>query len=96
MGKPHQGKPPIQRIVAHARSHVPSDEERRFYADMIETLKVRRRALGLTQEQLDNKLGVANHQVAKWESFQKLPGAFMMMCWASALGVKLVVGKQET
>lgn len=84
---------PIARIVASSRSYVPTEAEREFYRDMIEQLSARRRALGITQQDLDRRLGVADHQVAKWESFHRLPGAFMFMCWANALGVRLVVKK---
>ncbi len=86
---------PIKRIVASARGHVPSESERQFYGDLIRALAVRRRALGISQQALDRILGVSDHQVAAWESFKRLPGAFMMMCWANALGTKLVVIKDE-
>lgn len=82
---------PIARIVASSRSYVPTESEREFYRDLIERLSARRRALGLTQQELDRRLGVADHQVAKWESFARLPGAFMMCCWATALGCRLTV-----
>lgn len=86
---------PVARIVASSRSYVPTEAEREFYRDLIEQLSARRRALGITQQDLDRRLGVADHQVAKWESFHRLPGAFMFMCWAHSLGVRLVVKKDE-
>jgi ribosome-binding protein aMBF1 (putative translation factor) len=89
------GVPPLQKIVAYPRGHVPTEEERRFYADFIEQLRTRRRALGISQEELDRRLGVSDHQVAKWESFARLPGAFMMMCWANALGVVITVQRDS-
>lgn len=97
MGTGARGGPtaPIDRIVASARGHIPNDSERRFYADLIRALAVRRRALGISQQQLDRILGVSDHQVAAWESFKRLPGAFMMMCWANALGTRLVVVRDE-
>ena len=96
MGAGARGGPtPIDKIVASARGHIPNDAERRFYGDLIRALAVRRRALGISQQQLDRILGVSDHQVAAWESFKRLPGAFMMMCWANALGTRLVVIKDE-
>jgi len=86
---------PIERIVASSRGHVPTEIERRFYGDMIRALAARRRALGVSQQQLDRILGVSDHQVAAWESYKRLPGAFMMMCWASTLGTRLVVVRDE-
>ena len=86
---------PIERIVASARGHVPTEIERRFYGDLIRQLAARRRALGVSQQQLDRILGVSDHQVAAWESFKRLPGAFMMMCWATSLGTRLAMVRNE-
>jgi DNA-binding transcriptional regulator YiaG len=94
-GKCAAAQSPIDRIVASSRSHVPSDAERDYWRELIESLSARRRALGMSQATLDARLGVADHQVAKWESYQRLPGAFMMMCWASSLGVRIVAKKGE-
>lgn len=44
----------------------------------------------MTQLELDDRLGVTDGQVAKWESFARLPGAFMLACWCHALDVILV------
>lgn len=85
---------PIERIVASARGHIPTEAERAFYRELITALAARRRALGLSQEQLDRILGVSDGQVGKWESLGRLPGAFMMMCWANSLKAKLVVTKE--
>lgn len=91
-----RGEPsPIKRIVASARGHIPTDAERRFYGDLITALAARRRALGITQEGLDRMLGVSEGQLGRWESMSRLPGAFMMMCWANSLGVRLVISKEE-
>jgi transcriptional regulator with XRE-family HTH domain len=72
-----------------AYSRTPSDIERDFYATLIAGLVARRIELGLTQEQLDHKLGLADGQTAKWEAFQRVPGAFMLMCWSQRLGLSL-------
>jgi hypothetical protein len=78
--------PPITaRVTSYSRPA--SDIERIFYSSLIHRLKARRVMLGLTMEELDHELGVSEGQVAKWESFVRLPGAFMFMCWSNRLGL---------
>lgn len=93
MGMGRGRSAPITRIILSSRSYVPTTEERLFYRDFISQLVARRKALRLTQEDLDRMLGVTDHQVAKWESLERLPGAFMLMCWLNALGAQLDVRK---
>lgn len=64
--------------------------ERAYYELVIQALINRRRALNLSQEELDQTLGVSEGQVAKWERFDRLPSAFMFACWAQALSLMLV------
>jgi transcriptional regulator with XRE-family HTH domain len=70
-------------------SRVPSAIEKIFYGRLVARLQARRVAIGMTQEELDQELGVSEGQVAKWESFARLPGAFMLVCWSNRLGVIL-------
>lgn len=78
--------PPITaRVTSYSRPA--SDIERIFYSNLIRRLAARRKALGMTMEELDHELGVSEGQVAKWESFVRLPGAFMFMCWSNRLGL---------
>ena len=51
----------------------------------------RRKQLELSQAELDQMIGVSESMVAKWESKARFPGAFFFMCWAKALGVRLIV-----
>lgn len=77
------------------RSNPLSETERRFYAHLIEELKRRRQELGLSQAAMDDRLGVSEGCVAKWESYARLPGAFFLMCWVEALDGKLTIAKKE-
>lgn len=81
-----------QRYQPHSRPV--SSIERCFYGELVAELARRRVAIGLTQEQLDQQLGVSEGQIAKWESFARLPGAFMFVCWSNALGVTLTTAVQ--
>ena len=45
----------------------------------------RRKELGLTQEDVNHKLGVADFLVAKWERGTRSLTAFNFLCWAEVL-----------
>jgi transcriptional regulator with XRE-family HTH domain len=81
--------PPLDRVRVSSYSRAPTNIERSFYAQLVDTLIARREELRLTQEDLDRMLGVSDGGVAKWESFTRLPGAFMFVCWCQALEVNL-------
>lgn len=83
----HTQLPAEFRVTSYSR--VPTAIERIFYGGIIRNLAHRRSTLGLTQEELDQELGVSDGQVAKWESFARLPGAFMFVCWCNRLGLTL-------
>jgi transcriptional regulator with XRE-family HTH domain len=72
-----------------------SSEERNYYQRLIEQLVRLRKAKGLSQEALDDRLGVSDGMVAKWETAARLPGAFFLMCWCKALGVQLSVYEEQ-
>ena len=81
------GRAALKRI--HTLKASPS--ELVFYGELIDLLVARRKALALSQAELDQMIGVSESMVAKWESKARLPGAFFFMCWAKALGVRLIV-----
>lgn len=77
-------------------SREPSPAEKQAYEDLMRRLIRRRESLRVTQRELDHELGVGDGQVAKWESFARLPSMFMMVCWCQALRVTLVpVGTED-
>jgi transcriptional regulator with XRE-family HTH domain len=81
---------PIERCrVRRVHTREPSSLERTFYARLVGQLVAARHKAGQSQEDLDATLGVTSGQVAKWESFRRMPGAFMLMCWAQAFGLSL-------
>lgn len=79
----------LKRVSSYSRE--PSASERAYYAAVIRSLVSARRSKGWTQEQLNDRLGVTPGLVAKWESYAKLPSAFMFMCWAHSLDVRLTI-----
>lgn len=57
--------------------------------NMYETIRARRRALGMTQEQLADRLGVSAAAVSKWELAASYPDVTLLPALARALGVDL-------
>ena len=51
----------------------------------------RRRQLGLTQCELEDRIGVTGCLVGKWACRMRTPGAFLLSCWEEALDARLVV-----
>ncbi len=80
---------PLHRVRVSSYSRAPSNLVKTFYSQLIDELIVQREARGWSQEHLDRELGVSDGQVAKWECFLRLPGAFMLVCWATALDVHI-------
>lgn len=87
---------PIEKVRVSSYSRAATSTERTFYGALIAALVARRHELRMTQEDLDFKLQVSEGQVAKWETFSRLPGAFMMVCWSQALDVSLSAVVQTT
>lgn len=56
------------------------------YRDLIQRFVRRRRALGIAQVALDERLGVASGLVSKWECGDRIPSLFMLQVWADGLG----------
>lgn len=85
---------PPSREKRRAYSRPLSQLEQSYYAQVVGQLVDARIKRGWTQEQLDYRLQVTEGQVAKWESLTRLPGAFLLMCWADALNLKLTVQRR--
>ena len=57
-------------------------------------LILRREQLGISQRELEERLGVSSRMVAKWESRIRSPTAGNLDRWVQALGLKLVFKRQ--
>lgn len=60
-----------------------------FYRPLVSQLVARRHALGLSQLALEQKLGVSDGQIAKWERGVRLPSSFFLCAWAQTLGLQI-------
>ena len=63
--------------------------ESEFTSDLIKQFQLRRYQLGLTQSDVDQKIGVATGLCAKWEMGNRKPTLFNAYCWAEALGCEI-------
>lgn len=58
---------------------------------IIDKLIKRRHDLGLSQLQVNEKLGMADRYVNKWECGMKTPNLYNLMLWCSVLGLKIEI-----
>lgn len=83
--------PPDVRAHHPLRTTELTPSEAAHYAQFILDMTQARERLGMTQAALDHRLGISEGMTAKWESRQRFPGSFNLMCWCLALGVRLRV-----
>lgn len=76
-------------------SRATTDIERDFYRQFVNSLVNRRQSMSLTQEALDDLIGVSTGQVAKWETFNRFPSAFLLALWCKALDCNLALAVLE-
>ncbi|HFD16866.1 MAG TPA: XRE family transcriptional regulator [Rhodospirillales bacterium] len=60
-----------------------------------EVLVRRRRQLGMSQEELDERLGCAERMVSKWECGRHAPTLGTLVAWAEALGLRIELREQH-
>ncbi len=58
---------------------------------IISQLVARRKQLGLTQDEVNAQLNVADRLVSKWECGIKSPSLFLLQCWAEVLDCSIKI-----
>ena len=71
--------------------HFPMPTRKDFLHKMVSQLVKRRKELGMTQEELNYKIGVADRLVSKWECGLRTPNSFNLLCWAQALDAEFIL-----
>ena len=61
-----------------------------FLNEVVKPMVKRRKELKMTQADVNDKLGVADFLVAKWECGIRSPTAFNLLCWAEVLDGSIV------
>lgn len=68
-----------------------------FLAPVVNRLIDLRIEKNLSQEELNYRIGIADYQLAKWESGHRTPSVFSLHCWADALNARLdIVANDNT
>ena len=62
-----------------------------FLAPVVNMLIDRRIEKNLSQEELNYRIGIADYQLAKWESGHRTPSVFSLHCWADALDARIEI-----
>lgn len=60
-----------------------------YLPKMVKVLVKRRYELGMSQEELEHRLGTCKGHVDKWERGVITPTIFNYQCWAETLGMEL-------
>lgn len=68
---------------------------RDFLKEVTSQLAKLRYVRGLTQEVVNERIGVADRLVNKWECGDKNPSGFNLMCWCEVLNCKLMAVPDE-
>ncbi|TRX51743.1 helix-turn-helix transcriptional regulator [Fulvivirga sp. M361] len=79
----------------HIKFDYPHKVRTDFLGDVVKQLIERRKRLGITQDQLNHALGVADRLVSHWECGVRSPTAFHLYCWADALKSQLMIIPKE-
>jgi transcriptional regulator with XRE-family HTH domain len=62
-----------------------------FNEKLIQQFKALRIKKGISQQALNDRVGVADNVIAKWENGHRNPTGFNLHCWAEALGARLIL-----
>lgn len=79
----------------HIKFNYPHKVRNDFLHDVVKDLVKQRHRLGITQDDLNHTLGVADRLVSHWECGVRSPTAFHLYCWADALKSKLAIVAQD-
>jgi transcriptional regulator with XRE-family HTH domain len=81
----------LQRTTKPSPRSLLTHEGRKIYDPIIDQLIEARKAKGLTQVEVDVRIGCADRLVSKWESRNRYPSAYFLLIWCQVLGVSLKI-----
>lgn len=64
---------------------------RDFFRPVITRLIERRKAMGLSQAEVNELVGCADNHLSKWEAGLFQPSIYFLLLWAESLGFRLVL-----
>ena len=62
-----------------------------FLNPIVSQLVALRKHRGMTQEEVNDQIGVSDRLVSKWECGMRTPTVFHLICWAQVLDSELTV-----
>jgi hypothetical protein len=65
------------------------------YRALVDDMRRRRRVLGLSQEDVNNAMGMADGYVNKLEALDRIPRPHVLQLWAQTLGLRLTAVPTE-
>lgn len=71
------------------QTNTPKPSRDDFLSDIVSQFIARRKALNLTQEDVDFRMGIADRLCSKWECGLRTPNSFNFLCWAQALEAEI-------
>jgi DNA-binding transcriptional regulator YiaG len=81
---------PERERVRYYRPQMPRLEES-FFTPVIAILTMRRMMRGLTQEELNWRVGCPDNHLAKWEAGIHRPSVYFLLLWCEALDYRLAL-----
>lgn len=82
---------PSESTYRFHKPHITRDD---FLSDFIAQLIQRRKNLGLSQEDIDTRMGNADRLCSKWECGLSTPTSFNLFCWIEVLESQLVLSPE--
>ena len=74
----------------HYKKPVPVTDN---WQKIVNDLRKYRNEKGISQENLAGEMGIAPSLMQKWETYKRVPSAFMLSCWLDALKLGIRIEK---
>lgn len=81
------GAEPVHRFT---RAQMPRLEDE-FFRPVVAVLTMRRQLIGLSQAELNFRVGCPDNHLAKWEAGMHRPSLYFLLLWCEALGYRLTL-----
>ncbi|GAB1856118.1 hypothetical protein MHTCC0001_09530 [Flavobacteriaceae bacterium MHTCC 0001] len=82
--------------MVNMRFDYPDKTRDDFLSEVVSLLKDKRLELGISQQELNARLGMADFLLTKWENGIRTPLSYHLYCWADALDCKLTIVDKTT
>ena len=84
----------LKQLEKYLMPSQPKKKNDRFWNDVILPFIERRHKMGLTQIEVNERIGVADKLVSKWECSMRRPNVYNLYNWAEVLKCKIELVKK--